>query len=118
MKPTRNVVRAIIAFAAVLLLAGCVSGPNMTWLPAGVISTDMILPVQVAGTGSEGTRGPGLRQGTASCTAVLFVAAWGDCSIQAAATAGGITNIRTVDWRYTSYVAPIYYKYTLIVTGD
>lgn len=118
MKPTRNVVRVGIAFAAVLFLGGCVSGPNMTWLPAGAISTDMILPVQVAASGAEGAKGPGLRQGTASCKAVLFIAGWGDCSVQSAAAAGGITHIRTIDWRYESYLAPIYYKYTLIVTGD
>ncbi|WP_434130564.1 TRL domain-containing protein [Methylocaldum sp. GT1BB] len=117
MKSTRNVVGIGFSSIAMLFLAGCVSGPNMTWLPAGAISTDMILPVQVA-AGSEGARGPGLKQGTASCKAVLFIAGWGDCSVQAAAAAGGITNIRTVDWRYESYVAPIFYRYTLIVSGD
>ncbi|BBA33965.1 glycine/sarcosine/betaine reductase component B subunit alpha and beta [Methylocaldum marinum] len=39
MKPTRNVVGAGLASAAVLLLDRCVSGPNMTRLPAGAIST-------------------------------------------------------------------------------
>ncbi|CAI8731318.1 TRL domain-containing protein [Methylocaldum szegediense] len=118
MKSIWNVGRVTAALATILLLSGCVSGPNMPWLPAGAITTDMIVPGQVVPSGTGGPTGPGLRQGTASCKAVLFIAGWGDCSIQAAAAAGGITHIRTIDWRYENYLAPIFYRYTLIVTGD
>lgn len=121
MDRTRNVVGITATLAGALLLGGCVSGPNMNWLPAGGLYTDMIVPVQVTGTGGEGAGGGtpiGMKRGSATCKAVLFIAGWGDCSIQAAAASAGITNIRTVDWRYETYVNPIFYRYTVMVSGD
>jgi hypothetical protein len=118
MATTRNVTRPMGALIGALLLGGCVSGPNTNWLPAGGIWTDMIVPVQAVGTGGgEGTP-VGMKRGMAICKSVLFIAGWGDCGIQSAAASAGITRIRTVDWRYESVLGPVYYKYTVMVSGD
>jgi hypothetical protein len=119
MNTTRNVVRVTGTLIGALLLAGCVSGPNMTWLPAGGIYTDMVVPVQITGAdGGAGGTAMGMKRGSATCKAVLMAIGWGDCSIQAAAASAGITNIRTVDWRYENYVGPVFYRYTVMVSGD
>lgn len=120
MDTTRNVVRLLGALIGALLLGGCVSGPNMTWLPAGGLYSDMIVPVQITGTGGAtgGGAAMGTKRGSATCKTVLLAFGWGDCSIQAAAASAGITQVRTVDWRYEDYVGPVFYRYTVMVSGD
>jgi hypothetical protein len=119
MDTTRNVARPLGALIGALLLGGCASGPNLTWLPAGGIYTDMVVPVQITGAGGDAGGGAiGTKRGSATCKAVLMIAGWGDCSIQAAAASAGITHVRTVDWRYENYVGPVFYRYTVLVSGD
>jgi len=59
----------------------------------------------------------GSKTGQASTSNVLGLFAWGDGSTRAAATAGGITTIRSADYEFFS-VFGIYSRYTTIVYGD
>ena len=60
----------------------------------------------------------GTKVGTASLKSVLWVAAWGDAGIKAAAENGNITVIRHVDQQTFSILLGGYTKITTIVYGD
>ena len=59
----------------------------------------------------------GSKTGEATSTVVLSLYGSGDAGIAAAAKAGGITKIATVDVKANG-VGPIYITYTTIVTGE
>lgn len=88
------------------LLAGCSSAGLV-----GGIYTNVTTPVNA--TSNE----RGAKTGTAKCLSVLGIAATGDCSIEAAAKNGNITEIKTVDKKSYS-VLGLFYEQTTIVTGN
>lgn len=60
----------------------------------------------------------GTKVGTASIESVLWVAAWGDAGIKAAAENGEISVINHVDQQTYSILFGAYTKITTIVYGD
>ncbi|MBU6152818.1 MAG: hypothetical protein KGP28_00820 [Bdellovibrionales bacterium] len=59
----------------------------------------------------------GTKTGTACSSNILGIYASGDASVHAAAKAGGITNITSIDKQFTNY-AFVYGKMCTIVTGN
>lgn len=98
-------VMALLALAAVLV--GCAQAPVMP--PRGAIFSNQKAPMfSGAATGSK--------TGTAMAVSAFGLVAWGDCSIEAAAKAGGITQIRHVDYQSKNVLG--YQEFTTIVKGE
>lgn len=96
------------AIACAISLSGCAR----TAAPAiGSIYTSTVAPVTA--TASEA----GSKTGEATVSSVLGIIATGDASIAAAAKNGGITKIKTVDYKAFSILG-IYATYTTVVTGE
>ena len=55
--------------------------------------------------------------GEAVCWNVLGIAAWGDCSVEAAKKAGGISRVATVDKKHFG-VLGIFLKTTVVAKGE
>ena len=101
---------AVITLAAIsMLFAGCLSAPFVP--PTGAI-TQIKAPLDV--DYDDTMVGP--KQGTAAVTTILGLVSTGDASTQAAAKAGGITQIDHADYEYFN-VLGIYQKTTVIVYG-
>ncbi|MBE7437793.1 MAG: hypothetical protein HS115_04990 [Spirochaetales bacterium] len=66
--------------------------------------------------GVSATQPQGAKTGQACAQTVLGLVAWGDASIQAAAAAGGITNIRTIDYHGLSIL--VWGRLCTVVQGD
>jgi len=96
----------LVLFLAVML-NGCA-----TPYPMGAIYTEVKAPV---GAGDGGLSYS--KVGTSKATSVLGLVATGDCSIKAAAAAGGIRNIKYVDYDAKNILG-VYGEYTTTVYGD
>ena len=94
-------IRTLIGIALLALTPGCVL-------------TDIQGPLD---TNLDNTK-LGDKVGEASFESVLWIAAWGDAGIQAAAKQGGITNITHADRKIFSVLFGLYYKQTTVVYGD
>ena len=92
---------------ATLGLSGCISVAT----PAiGVLFTDVTWDGMAKGS-------LGNKEGKACAQTVLSLVSTGDASIKAAAAAGGITNIMSVD-HYTKNIVGILGEYCTIVRGS
>jgi TRL (tRNA-associated locus)-like protein len=60
----------------------------------------------------------GHKVGTASAYSVLWLFAWGDMSVAAAARDGGITSLRHMDGESFQILFGLYSKQSIIVYGD
>jgi TRL-like protein family len=60
----------------------------------------------------------GAKVGVASNYSIAWLVAWGDAGIEAAARAGGITQVQHADMAVTSYLAGLYVRLDTIVYGD
>jgi len=60
----------------------------------------------------------GSKVGESEMQSVLWLVAWGDSGVAAAARNGGITTIRHLDQRTLYILFGLYYKNTTIVYGD
>lgn len=102
------VLRRGIALASLMVVSGCamVSGPVNGFIYSGTRSP-------VSATSNEGAT----KTGEGTCSSVLGLVAFGDCSIEAAAQEAGIKKIRSVDHKSTS-VLGIFASYKVIVTGE
>jgi hypothetical protein len=60
----------------------------------------------------------GDKVGEASSQEVLWLVAWGDAGIQAAAKEGGITTITHADTKIFSVLFGLYFKQTTVVYGN
>ena len=89
------------------LLSGCATN-----MPAGVIVTNLKLPIATTDAGGQAHK-----VGEASCSSILTLVANGDCSIETAKKNGGITNVHHVDWHVDNLLG-IWAKYTVVVYGD
>lgn len=99
---------ALAAGACVVSLSGCA----MTTTPAmGGLYTNTVAPVTA--TASEA----GSKTGEATVSSILGIIATGDASIATAAKNGGITKIKTVDYKSFNILG-IYATYTVVVTGE
>ena len=95
----------LVLFVA-MMLYGCA-----TPYPMGMIYTEVKAPVSGAGAMSYS------KVGTSKATSVLGLVATGDCSIKAAAAAGGIKTIKYVDYDAKNILG-IFGEYTTTVYGD
>lgn len=98
--------RKLVSISFVALLGGCA-----TSAPIGAIYTDVTLPLQA--TSAQG----GSKVGTSQCTSILAILATGDCSIEAAKAAAGITEVTSVDWKANNILG-IIGTYTTTVRGN
>jgi hypothetical protein len=92
------------------LLAGCVMPVGPMGSVTGGIYTDTMGPVAVTDNAAATKSGEATSSG-------LLGFAWGDSSIKAAASAGGITKIAHVD-SHTKTVLGVWGKTTTIVYGE
>ena len=88
-----------------VFFTGCAYSPVM-----GTLVTNVTLPK----TSTEAANGGKI--GKSSCTSILGIVAFGDCSIQAAKADGAIDVVSTVDYELFS-VLGIFAKQTTIVRG-
>ena len=101
-----------ILLAAAVAAAATLSGCAAVATPLqGVLYSDVNYPITA--TSSE----VGSKTGEATATSILGIFATGDASVAAAAKAGGITKIKTVDVK-ASNILTFYAKYTVVVTGE
>ena len=98
--------KMILTAACAFVLAGCAGT-----VPMGAIYTNVKLPLDTTDLGAAT-----MKVGTASCKSYFAIVATGDCSIETAKKAGGITHIHHIDWdiRNTIGIA----KYKVMVYGD
>ena len=98
-------VLAVLVLAAVAV--GCARAPVMP--PSGIIFNEQKAPM---------FSGPatGSKTGVATAYSAFGLVGWGDCSIEAAARAGGITQIRHVDYQTKNVLG--YQEFTTIVKGE
>jgi hypothetical protein len=103
----KRIASALLALAAALALAGCISVAT----PAiGLLYTDVDGPVDAGDT-------VGTKEGRACAQTLLGLIATGDASIKAAAAAGGITKIASVD-HHSRNVLGILGEFCTIVRGS
>lgn len=91
--------------AVTTLLTGCA-----TSVPIGSLMTDVTLPHSATANSSA------TKTGEATCKSILTLVATGDCSIEAAKKAGGITQVSSVDFKANNILG-IIGTYTTIVKG-
>ena len=103
-----KVMRVVSALMCGVLLSSCavVQAPVL-----GLLYTDVGWGTQVP-DGAHGSK-----TGTAEATSILGIFATGDASVEAAASDGGITNVKSVD-HHSYSILGIYAKFTTTVTGD
>ena len=97
----------LMAAAALAVLAGCA-----TAVPTGAVYTGVNLPV----SNSTGSVNYG-KVGKAETRSLLGLFAWGDSSVNAAATQGKISKVQSVDYTADNFLG-VYGKYTTTVYGD
>src|SRR5579859_5700301 len=100
------VIRRLLPIIGAGFLLGACAHANSVVL--GGLYSDVKGPLAVSPqTGSS-------KMGTASCSSILGIIATGDCSINAAAKAGGITKIHNVDFESMN-ILTFYATFTTIV---
>ncbi len=101
----------LAAFCAAAIAAVLLSGCIAVRTPAiGLLYTEVYGPIDAGGR-------IGAKEGRACAQSILVLVATGDASIKAAAKAGGITQINSVD-HYTRNILGIMGEYCLIVRGS
>jgi len=104
----KKTVLALGTAASLALLGGC-AGTGATPVN-GFLFTDAKGPLMTT------TNATSTKVGEATCTSILGWIAQGDCSIEAAAAAGGIKEISTVDTKVTNLIG-VYATRTTVVRG-
>ncbi len=105
--------RTALALAAgAVILSGCIAvGYGGVGSPAmGLLFTEVYGPIDAGGR-------VGAKEGRACAESILGLVATGDASIKAAAKAGGITQINSVD-HYTRNILGIMGEFCTIVRGS
>jgi len=102
----------LLMVPALLNLTGCAA---LAFAPLGPANAILYAD---SGTGRLVTPNPiGKKKGEACATSILGLVTTGDAIIRAAADAGGITKIASVDGNFTNILG-IYSKYCTTVSGD
>lgn len=104
---------AMLALAAVLASAGCVTAPVVP--PLAGVYTNIEAPLDLNAAGGKAI---GPKRGEASSIAILGLVAVGDAGVWAAAENGGITRVNHLDYHFKSYVFGVFAKYTTIAYGE
>jgi hypothetical protein len=106
-KAVSRLKRTIALLALAVLVVGCAQAPVMP--PRGIIFSEQKAPMfSGSATGSK--------TGIAIAYSAFGLVGWGDCSIETAAKAGGITQIRHVDYLSKNVLG--YQEFTTIVKGE
>ena len=98
----------VLSILLLAVFAGCYSAPVIP--PTGQIYNDTAAPMNIGAKGDMGSK-----QGTATSTSFFGLVSIGDCSISAAAKAGGITNVKHVDYQFYNVLG--YQQFTTVVLG-
>ena len=113
---TQRAVQFVAAIVAVVVLSACAGVANSP--VRGYIWTSTTTPV----TATSHAIQPADRKGEACATSILWLVAWGDASISAAAGKAGITTITSVEasqmgtWT-TPLGLPLFEQYCTTVHG-
>jgi hypothetical protein len=108
--------RSAAALGSMLLLTGalgCTAFSAPVVPPPGLLYSNTKAPIDID---SDQTQ-LGAKRGAAVSKTVLGLVSWGDASVREAATSGGLTTIRHVDYEYYN-VLGIYSTFTTVVYGD
>ncbi|UCE84816.1 MAG: TRL-like family protein [Deltaproteobacteria bacterium] len=99
----------LAVFLLTLGVGGCVAAPVVP--PLGMVYSDFDAPLGLGG-GEVGSR-----RGESSVVAVLGLVSTGDASVRGAARAGGITEVKRVDYEFYNFLG-LYQRFTTVVYGD
>ena len=105
----KKIALCMLVFA---FLSGCMTAPVMP--PAGLLFEDVKAPLDVD---MEQTK-VSSKSGKASSYSVLWLFAFGDCSIATAAQKGNIKVIESADYEYTTILLGLFQSFTIIVHGE
>lgn len=101
--------------AAVLLVLmftiGCISAPIIP--PMGMLYDNVSAPIDI----DYDETIMSMKKGEATCTSIIGLVAFGDCSTKAAAQNGGLKKVNYADYTYKNYVGILQY-FTVKVYGD
>lgn len=97
---------------SMVLLTGCVQAPIVP--PMAVFYTNIQAPLDVDFDNTE----MGTKEGKATCTSIMSLVSFGDCSTRKAAENGFITTIKHADYKFKNYVFGIVQMLTVRVYGD
>jgi hypothetical protein len=89
-------------------------GATLLLAATGCAFTDVKIPLD---TDLDNTK-LGTKVGESSSQSVLWMVAWGDAGIQAAAQQGGLTNITHADRKVFNILFGLYTRQTTVVYGD
>lgn len=103
---TKHWFPVVMLLGAAYLFSGCVQSPT----PA-LVQIDLKIPGDVVSNDV-----PDAKTGMAKCKVILGIYSSGDCSVESATKAGGITKVRSVDYLVNDYF--VYGTYTTIVKGE
>ena len=109
MRSKTSVAALLVLLCATLLLAGCYSAPVIP--PTGMIYNDTKAPMNPGAKGDMG-----MKMGEATSTGFFGLVSIGDCSVSAAAQAGGISSVKHVDYKFFNVLG--YQQFTTIAYGD
>lgn len=96
----------LVSLLGLMFFSGCVQSPT----PA-LIQHNLKIPGEVVSNDVAATK-----TGMAKCKVILGIYSGGDCSVEAAKTAGAITKVHSVDYLVKDYF--VYGTYTTIVKGE
>ena len=102
--------RLLVKLSSLFILASVITG-----CAAGLTPVTGVLFTEVAGPLDAGAASGG-KKGMAKCTSILGAVATGDCSIEAAKRAGGISQVASVDYK-TRSILGLFAEVTTVVTG-
>lgn len=105
-KPSLALAACLVLGSAVL--PGCIAAPVVP--PLGIVYTDIEAPLAPKGEA-------GSKRGTSTVVSILGLVSTGDASVKAAASSGGISEVKLVDYEFTN-VLGVYQRYTTVVYGD
>ena len=102
MKPIiRFLPQCLLLLAVACSLSSCIYGKVVMPLDTDVADTHL-----------------GAKQGRASIQSLLWLVAWGDAGVEAAAKDGGITTVRHLDVERQVVLFGLYMRVTTIAYGD
>jgi len=103
------------AATALSLLSGCTYGLGYGY-PFGLLYTGAQIPHGMERSEASGPGKAGDKQGEACATGILFLAAFGDATLDTAKKVGGITEVHSVELQQTSILG-LYVQSCTVVHG-
>ena len=93
-----------------MMLSGCFAAGVASPIP-GFLWGDVKAPREGLSDAAD------MKAGMATCKSILGWVALGDCSVEAAKRAGGLSKVQYVDVKVKNYVG-VYAEYTTVVKGQ